>query len=74
MFQSVLDKLASKDNPTGEEEKYNVLAGNPGIGLTAALAVCMWMAPGKRTHLGKLRAALHECAAKITQGMGVASH
>lgn len=78
-FGKVLEAIRRRRFSTAANETYMgvqdiaVLVGNPRIGLTAALAVSSWMAPGKSPPLGKLRAGLQACAARITRDLGVAS-
>lgn len=77
-FDDMLERICRRGYSTAANETYMgvqdiaVLVGNPRIGLTAALAVSLWMAPGKRTPLGKLRAGVQACGATITRAIGVA--
>jgi DNA-binding IclR family transcriptional regulator len=48
-----------------------VLAGNPVVGITAALAISCLSAGKSSADIKSLLAALHECAGKITNTMGV---
>jgi DNA-binding IclR family transcriptional regulator len=78
-LQEVLETIRHRRFSTAANETYMgvrdiaVLVGSPHIGLTAALAVSSWMAPGKRKPLGQLRGGLEACAARITGGIGVAT-
>jgi DNA-binding IclR family transcriptional regulator len=48
-----------------------VLVGNPAIGATAALAIACLSGGKNSADINRLLGALQECAAKITNGMGV---
>jgi DNA-binding IclR family transcriptional regulator len=62
--------MASSEERAGMKD-LAVLIGNPGIGITAALAIACLGGGKNKADINRLLAALQECAAKITNGMGV---
>jgi DNA-binding IclR family transcriptional regulator len=62
--------VASSEERAGMKD-VAVLVGNPGIGITAALAIACLGGGENRAGINRLLAALRECAAKITNDMGV---
>jgi DNA-binding IclR family transcriptional regulator len=76
-FQMELKKIRRKHHAVASSEEragmkdLAVLVGNPGVGITAALAIACLGGGKNRADINRLLAALQECAAKITNAMGV---
>jgi len=77
-LRDALGRIRKAGYSTAEDETYMgtrdiaVPVGNSRIGLDAALAVSLWIVPGKRFEVSKVLRALQKCAGIITKSMGVA--
>lgn len=76
-FRNELQKIRRKHSAVSSSEAWAgmkdlaVMIGNPGIGITAALAIACLDVGKNNADINRLLAALQECAAKITKGMGL---
>jgi DNA-binding IclR family transcriptional regulator len=62
--------ISSSEERAGMKD-LAVLVGNPAIGTTAALAIACLSGGKDKADIARLLTALHECAAKITNALGV---
>ena len=62
--------ISSSEERAGMKD-LAVLVGNPAIGATAALAIACLSGGKDKADISRLVTALHECAAKITNALGV---
>jgi len=77
-LHDAISRIRKAGYSSAENETYMgtrdiaVPVGNSRIGLDAALAVSLWIVPGKRFEISKVLGTLRKCAGIITNSMGVA--